>query len=103
MAYFQAVRSRWSRQAWKSSFCPRRQEDAPSGFECGAGGFERRAGAAPAFAGIGARVEAAAPFPLIDTDASPPADGADANVAIENAPAVLAVAVGVAGEHGHRQ
>ena len=50
------------------SFCPRRQEDPPSRFKPGARGFERRAGAATAFARVGARIESATPFPLINMD-----------------------------------
>jgi hypothetical protein len=48
-------------------------------------------------------VEAATPLPLIDIvrDAGPPADRPDTDVAIEHAPAVMAIAGGAAGEGGH--
>src|ERR1700733_11690709 len=51
-----------------------------------------------------ARVETAAPFPLVDVDrtAGAPRDRADAGVAIKDAPAVLAFGVAAAGgEGGH--
>jgi hypothetical protein len=50
------------------SFRPRRQEDPAGRFKPGARGFERRAGAAATFTRVGAGIESATPFPLIDVD-----------------------------------
>ena len=81
-----------------------RQESLSGGLKGRSGFIKRRGGAAASFARPRARVEAAAPFPLIDVDRATgtTGDGADADVAIIDAPADT-VRVGdlTAGEGGH--
>ena len=80
------------------------REDPPRCLEVGASLIETVGGACGAFARPRAGVKAAVPAPrvLVDRDARADRDGADADVAIEDAPAFLeGFGIATAGEGGH--
>ena len=87
----------------KVGFCPGRQEGLPCGFKGSPGFIKGLCGSATAFARIGPGIEAAAPSPLIDIvrHALTPRDRAHADVAIEDARAVLATRRTAACERRH--
>jgi hypothetical protein len=81
----------------------RRQDPPPGGFEVGARVIEIDGGAALVLVRFDARIEAAAPFPLVDIDRAAHAagNGADVNVSVIDVLAVLALRISAAGEGGH--
>jgi hypothetical protein len=84
-------------------FAHRRQDPAPSCLEPCASLFEGGRGTAPIVAGLHARIETAAPFPLLDVDraARSASDRADMGVTVVDVPAVRALGIAAAGEGGH--
>jgi hypothetical protein len=73
----------------------------PCGFEIDAGLVEGFSGAVALLVGLGSRIEAAGPAPLVDGDARLCRDGADMDIAVIDAPAVLAFGITAAGEGRH--
>ena len=102
MAYFQAVKSRWSLHRWNSG-------------SVSVGRISRQAASKPARAAaksgsvvpltvwLYARVETATPFISVDVDraARAPRDRADMDFAVIDVPTVLVFGVATAGEGGH--
>jgi hypothetical protein len=76
-------------------FAHRRQDPAPSCLERCASLFECGRGTAPIVAGLHARIETAAPFPLLDVDraARSASDRADMGVTVVDVPAVRALGI----------
>ncbi len=91
ISYFQAVRARSRRCSVKSASVTL-QEATPCSFEIYARLGKVCRGAVPTFASMRHRIERAGPLPLIDTHrhARSPADGADLNITVEDAPTLMA-------------